>query len=312
MSASNRPSRPPLVLIANDHEWSSRSLESVLGPHGYAVLRAPTGQRALDLAMVAHPDALILDAGLVDIGGVELCAQLRRDGVISPNVPVIITTAVVGGRSERVEAYAAGAWELCSEPLDVEVLLFKLDAFVQAKLAADRIREETLVDEETGLYNVRGLARRAREIGGEAIRRSEAVACVVFSPEREADGDEPMAMADASDMAGVVSQVCRASARISDAVGRVGPNEYAIIAPATGEAGADRILERLRHSFAATTMRVRDREHRLRLSASVASVPNLAESAIDAMELLYSATASLHQSRGYTPPRSAADSTPRP
>ena len=32
--------RPPLVLIANEQEWSTRTLESILGPSGYAVLRA--------------------------------------------------------------------------------------------------------------------------------------------------------------------------------------------------------------------------------------------------------------------------------
>ena len=39
--------RPPLVLIANDQEWSARSLESILAPNGYAVLRAYTGIQAL-------------------------------------------------------------------------------------------------------------------------------------------------------------------------------------------------------------------------------------------------------------------------
>ena len=39
---------PPLTLIANSQEWHSRSLESILGPHGYAVLRAYTGKQAID------------------------------------------------------------------------------------------------------------------------------------------------------------------------------------------------------------------------------------------------------------------------
>ena len=39
---------PPLVLIASDQEWSSRALESTLGPQGYAVLRAYNGRQALE------------------------------------------------------------------------------------------------------------------------------------------------------------------------------------------------------------------------------------------------------------------------
>ena len=58
---------PPLVLIANDQEWSARSLESILGPNGYSVIRAYTGQQALDRARTAHPDLIILDAQMPDM-----------------------------------------------------------------------------------------------------------------------------------------------------------------------------------------------------------------------------------------------------
>ena len=47
------PAASPLVLIANDQEWSARSLESILGPNGYAVIRAYTGQQALERARAA-------------------------------------------------------------------------------------------------------------------------------------------------------------------------------------------------------------------------------------------------------------------
>jgi PleD family two-component response regulator len=292
-------------LIANDQEWSARSVESVLGPRGYAALRATSSQRALELARIAQPDAIILDMALPELGGTATCEQLRRDPRIPLNVPIILTTSAIGRRAERLEAYAAGAWELCAEPLDVEVLLLKLDAFVQAKLAADRIRDANLVDDESGLYNVRGLARRAREIGGEAVRRSDAVACVVFSPEWDGNA-EVDSSDDGREIAEAVGRVCNGSARLSDAVGRVGPNEYAIIAPATGAEGAERIVARLRDSFTATTVRIQDREHRFRFAASVASVPNLAESAVDAMELVYRAIASLRQARGFAQQASAS------
>lgn len=301
MSAPNRRSRPPLVLIANDQEWSARSLESVLGPRGYAALRVTTSERTLELARIAQPDAIILDMALPELGGRIVCERLRQDPRLPLNVPIICTTSVVASRSERLEAYVAGAWELCAEPLDAEVLFLKLDAFVQAKLASDRIREETLVDEETGLYNTRGLARRAREIGGEAIRRGDAVACVVFSPERESPATEADPAESDREVAETVSRVCQVNSRLSDAVGRLGPNEYAIIAAGTGEEGAERIVARLRDSFASARVRINERDCRFRFSASVAAVPNLAESSVDAMELLFRATTSLRQARGYHP-----------
>src|SRR5438105_5400911 len=302
MSASNRRSRPPLILIASDQDWAARSLESVLGPHGYAALRVATSQRALELALMTQPEAIIIDMALPDLGGRAVCERLRQDARMPLNVPIILTTSAVASRSERLDAYAAGAWELCAEPFDVEVLLLKLAAFVQAKLAADRIREETLVDEETGLYNARGLARRAREIGGEAIRRSDALACVAFSPLEEVMTDSTVAREGDRDIAETVSRVCQCSARLSDAVGRIGPNEYAIIAPGAGEEGAERIVARLRESFESVPVRIKEREHRFRLATSVAAVTNLAESAVDARELLYRATTWIRQAAAESHP----------
>ena len=101
-------------------------------------------------------------------------------------------------------------------------------------------------------------------------------------------------------VAETVSRVCQCSARLSDAIGRVGPNEFAIIAPGTTEEGAARIVARLRDSF--DSLRIAEPERRLRFSASVSGVTNLAAASVDTMELLYRATTSLRQTRGYSSP----------
>ena len=121
-----------------------------------------------------------------DLHGVEVCRQLRADPRFSPTVPIIITTAGPSGRAQRLEAYQAGAWEFLGQPLDGESLLLKLDAFLRAKLEVDRVHDESLLDQVTGLYNMRGLSRRAREIGSEAFRRRHALTCIVFAPESPA------------------------------------------------------------------------------------------------------------------------------
>src|SRR5215218_1743776 len=79
MSPFDKPLRPPLVLVANDQEWSARSLESILGPNGYAVLRAYTGRQALELARSAQPDVVIVDVRMPDIDGLDVCEVLRDD-----------------------------------------------------------------------------------------------------------------------------------------------------------------------------------------------------------------------------------------
>ncbi len=130
MANRDKSHSPPLVLIANDQEWSARSLESILGPSGYSVVRAYTGQQALERARTAQPDLIILDAQMPDIHGFEVCRMLRSDPRFSATTPIVITTSGPSGRTQRLEAYRAGAWEFLGQPLDGEALLLKLTTFL--------------------------------------------------------------------------------------------------------------------------------------------------------------------------------------
>lgn len=297
MANRDKPTAAPLVLIANDQEWSARSLESILGPSGYSVVRAYTGQQALERARTSQPDIIILDAQMPDMHGFEVCRALRSDPRFSATTPIVITTSGPSGRTQRLEAYRCGAWEFLGQPLDGEALLLKLGTFLQSKQQVDILREENLLDSGTGLYNMRGLSRRAREIGADALRRREALACVVFAPETELDADDEAPDEELLRMSDQVGAVFRQSGRVSDAIGRLGPTEFAVIAPATGPEGAVRLVSRLGGAVEATRIPVRGGERALRVKAGYCAVPDFAESSIDAVELLLRATTALRDLR---------------
>ncbi len=290
MANRDKASNAPLVLIANDQEWSARSLESILGPNGFSVVRAYTGQQALERARTSQPDLIILDAQMPDMHGFEVCRALRNDSRFSATTPIVITTSGPSGRTQRLEAYRAGAWEFLGQPLDGEALLLKLNTFLQSKREVDSLREENLLDPGSGLYNMRGLSRRAREIGAEAFRRRDPVACVVFSPdseEEEPDEEEVRRMTDQ------LALLFRQSGRASDAIGRLGQSEYGVIAPATGPEAAVRLVRRLGGAIESSPIPVRGGERTLKLRAGYCAVPDFAESSVDAVELLLRATTAL-------------------
>jgi diguanylate cyclase (GGDEF)-like protein len=293
MTNSEKTPAAPLVLIANDQEWSARSLESILGPNGFSVVRAYTGQQALERARTAQPDLIILDAQMPDMHGFEVCRSLRNDPRFGATTPIIITTSGPSGRTQRLEAYRAGAWEFLGQPLDGEALLLKLGTFLLCKQEVDGLREESLLDPGTGLYNMRGLARRAREIGSDALRRRDPLACVVFSPESDEAGAEEQPDDEFIRMSDQIGQLFRRSGRVSDAIGRLGQADFAVIAPATGSEGALRLIRRLGAAVEATPIPVRGGERTLRVRAGYCAVPDFAESSVDAVELLLRATTAL-------------------
>jgi diguanylate cyclase (GGDEF)-like protein len=286
-------SHPPLVVIANSQEWHTRSLESILGPHGYAVLRAYTGKQALERCRSARPDVIILDTDLPDVDGLEVCRTLRDDPQISPSTPILVTSPGHPSRQKRLTALRAGAWDFLGSALDGEELPLRLDAYVRAKFDADRAREESLLDQLTGLYNVRGLARRARELGSQAFRHHEPFACVVFSPIVDGADDEPQA--DAAIMAAVerLAKALRESGRVSDAIGRLGPTEFAVIAQGTDSAGAVRLAERLAQALQG----VGDGRLKMRMAAGYDAVANYHEAPIEPSDMLVRATMAMRLSR---------------
>jgi diguanylate cyclase (GGDEF)-like protein len=292
-------SHPPLVLIANSQEWHTRSVESILGPHGYAVLRAYTGRQAIERAVRSQPDLIMLDTDLPDIDGLEVCRQLRADPRISPSTPILITSPGHASRQQRLAALRAGAWDFLGATLDGEELPLKLDAYVRAKFDADRAHEEGLLDQLTGLYNIRGLARRARELGSQAFRSHTPFACVVLAPVLEAKEGADEAAREVATSAAVerLAKTLRDAGRISDAIGRLGPSEFAVIAQGTDKKGAVRLAERLQRHVEGSAAAGGER---FRLTAGYDAVDNYHEAPIEPSDMLVRATMAMRLSRTAT------------
>ena len=274
--------RPPLVLIASQGEWIGRSVESVLELNGYMVLRVETGRRALDMARRTMPDALILDESLSDLSGSEVCAALRADPLFDPATPIVITAPAPAAHRVRIAAYEAGAWDFCSQPLDVETLVLKLGTFVRARRYLETSQATSLIDPLTGVYSSYGLQQWAEQLGARANRKHEAFTCVVVtaaSPNDANPNDKPTSAA-LTDMA----DLCRAQARKSDVIAYVGDSKFAILAPDTDGSGARQFVGRLQRAFQSTPGAVESRSPRI--SAGFCAISDFGAAGMDAAEVV--------------------------
>ncbi|HEX7090804.1 MAG TPA: response regulator [Longimicrobiales bacterium] len=287
----------PLVLVASDQEWIGWSIESILGPHGFAVLRASSGKHAIEAFRNSRPDILLLDVDLPEPDGIETCRLICRDPGFLRSTPVLLTTAGPATRQQRLEALKAGAWDIIGFPLDAEELVLKLNAFARAKLDSDHARDHGLLDEATGLYNLRGILQRAREIGADAARHDRPMACIIFAL---APGpDDP-------DLLRRFAETFRDTVRKSDVVGRLGASQFVILATGTGPAGsriaAERILRVIRERApdpAGDTPR--------QFRVGCAGVSSFRETAIAPADLLVRATLALHKAGSSESPVQVAD-----
>ena len=254
------------------------------------MLRAYTGASAIEQARVAQPDVIILDT-LLDHDGLDVCRQLRRDPHIASRIPILLVSPESPTRQRRLEALRSGAWDQLEQPLDAEEFLLRIEALARAKLDADRVHEEGLVDQATGLYNMRGLARCARELGAQAARRHAALACVVFAPDfgprdRDAISEDELATA-VQRLAGAF----QAAGRLSDAIGRLGPTEFAVVAIDTDAVGSVKLAERLAQVVASAP--VQETALSFELRAGYYSVRDFHASPVDAQVTILRATVAL-------------------
>lgn len=116
-------SERPRVLVCDDETQILRALRVILRDAGFEALPASTGEEALDVAAVSHPEAAILDLVLPDIDGVELCRRLRE----WTQIPVIVLSAV-GEEDAKVRALAAGADDYVTKPFGPRELIARLQA----------------------------------------------------------------------------------------------------------------------------------------------------------------------------------------
>jgi two-component system, OmpR family, response regulator MprA len=113
--------------VVDDERGVREVLRRVLTLDGYEVQTAQGGAEALDLITRDVPDVVLLDVGMPDVDGLEVCRGLRRVG---ERVPILMLTAR-SAISDRVEGLDVGADDYMLKPFDVEELKARLRALLR-------------------------------------------------------------------------------------------------------------------------------------------------------------------------------------
>jgi two-component system response regulator MprA len=121
------------VLVVDDDRAVRDALRRVLTLAGYDVQSAEGGAEAIELVAQAVPDAVVLDVGMPDIDGLEVCRRVR---LLGNRVPILMLTARVE-ISDRVAGLDAGADDYLIKPFDVNELKARLRALLRRSTPQD-------------------------------------------------------------------------------------------------------------------------------------------------------------------------------
>ena len=114
-------SNAPHILVIDDEPQILRAIRAILTEKQFKVTTAGRGEEGLTLAASHQPDIVILDLGLPDMDGVEVCSRLRE----WTDCPIIILS-VRDRERDKVAALDAGADDYLTKPFGIEELLARV------------------------------------------------------------------------------------------------------------------------------------------------------------------------------------------
>jgi two-component system, OmpR family, KDP operon response regulator KdpE len=156
----NAPAGKGNILVVDDEPQITRVLKTTLSSQGYGVRTASDGDEALLILKEWTPDLVITDLRMPNLGGLELCRQIRARS----RIPIIVLS-VKGEERIKVDALDAGADDYVTKPFGVHELLARVRAALR-RAAAPEEPESPLI--EAGDFRIdiatRSVRVRDREV----------------------------------------------------------------------------------------------------------------------------------------------------
>ena len=117
------------ILVIDDDELVSRTLQRALKMYDYQVMTANSGIEGLQLARRHRPDLFILDIMMPGVDGYQVCRQIRGDPLLK-DLPVLFLTAKAKDE-DKIEGFRAGADDYLVKPFNMQELELRVKAILR-------------------------------------------------------------------------------------------------------------------------------------------------------------------------------------
>jgi two-component system, cell cycle response regulator len=244
------------ILIAEDDSVSRLLLQRVLSSWDYEVVVTSDGAEAWEA--LQGPDAprlAILDWLMPHMDGVEICARVKAQNSMRP--PYLILLTSLDDKASLVAGLDAGADDYLSKPYDPAELHARLEVGKRMLDLNDRlleaqrvVAEQARTDALTGILNRGALYESLEEEIARAGRGGALLGVGMIDLDHFKDVNDRSGHAAGDAVLCEVVERARGVLRPYDTIGRVGGEEFVIIAPGVGPDGLLEVLERVRRAIA--------------------------------------------------------------
>lgn len=134
------------VLVIDDDQAHLNLLQTSLGKE-YTVITAASGEEGIKAVAAKAPDLILLDIGMPDMDGYEICKRLKANSS-SRHIPIIFVTAETRVDNE-LKGLALGAIDYIFKPFNLKILNAKLTAHLKFNAMRDELKREISKQQET-------------------------------------------------------------------------------------------------------------------------------------------------------------------
>ncbi|MCB4756468.1 MAG: response regulator transcription factor [Elusimicrobia bacterium] len=120
------------VLVIDDDESILMLFDTILPKEGFSIVSTPRGGTGITMAHDEKPDIIILDLGLPDIPGLEVCRVIRQDPAIR-HIPILMLTAQ-NNVQDKVKGLELGADDYLPKPFEPKELIARIRAILRRTL----------------------------------------------------------------------------------------------------------------------------------------------------------------------------------
>ena len=231
------------VLIVDDSTGDLEILAASLDAQ-YDLLTATDGSRALELAVSARPDAILLDVLMPGIDGYETCRRLKA-APLTRDIPVVFITAL-DDREDESRGLELGAADYVTKPINAPIVRARVRHLVELKRARDMLLHLAQSDSLTGLANRRAFDETLAAEGRRLARSRERLAVIMLDIDHFKQSNDTYGhLAGNECLRRVAGAIGAAMRRSSDVAARYGGEEFACILPDTEPEGACSVAQRI-------------------------------------------------------------------
>ncbi len=222
----NQPLQNQRILVVDDDRGMRFAMRKVLEDDGYRVDEVQNGEQALMYCERFMPDLVLMDAIMPEMDGFKACSEIQAlPG--GKHLPVLIITAL-NDETSIGRAFAAGATDYISKPVNFAVLRKRISRVLQASQAEQRIHRLAYNDTLTGLPNRTLFTEKLSQVLAESDPESM-VAVLFLDLDRFKLINDTFGH-DAGDLlVKVVAERLQGCVRQGDVVSRFGGDEFTII-----------------------------------------------------------------------------------